>query len=256
MGIIYIITSPSGKRYIGQTIQPLDKRWKQHIDAAHRTYKDNCKVLNKAIRKYGSKHFTVEVLHQGDDIDLDALEQECIEKYNTIVPYGMNIKQGGKTGKHNDESKRKISESNLNRIVSFETRKRLSCTTNPELPMYLIKTQNGYRVCNHPMGPEKRFICKTKPMEYNYNRAVAYLNKLNSLDTPIVIEKPTKELYIQKHKNGFCVKYPNTKPKYFVSKTLTVTELYEAAINYLNDIKSKSAVQRLNGSGQSQNEVV
>lgn len=76
--------------------------------------------------------------------------------------------------------------------------------------MYLIKCKNGYRVCNHPMGPEKKFICKNKTDDYN-DRAVEYLNKTNKLTEPLILEKQFKELYIQKHKNEFCVKYPGEK---------------------------------------------
>lgn len=250
MGCIYKIVSPSGKVYIGQTVQSVDKRWKQHVDAAHREYKDHCKVLNRSIRKYGSKHFTVEILEECKNEDLDTKEQEYIQKHNTMVPHGMNIKCGGKSGKHSEETKHMISNSLLGRLVTMETRQKLSSTTNPQLPMYMLQFKNGYRVCNHPMGPEKKFISKTKPMEYNYTRAIEYLNKLNNLKEPIEVRKdPNKEVYIQKHKNGFRVKYPNTKPKYFVSKTLPVEELYTLALNFLNEIKSKSAVQRLNVSG-------
>lgn len=249
MGFIYKIVTPSGKGYIGQTIQPVDKRWKQHIDAASREYKDNCKVLNRAIRKYGSKHCVVTILEECKDEELDTKEQQYIQTHNTMVPHGMNIKFGGKTGKHNEISKKLISQSLLGRQVSNETRLKLSLTTNPNLPMYMIKTKHGYRVCNHPMGPEKKFISKTKSMDYNFQRGMDYLNKLNILTEPMIVYKVIKEVYIQKHKNGYCVKYPNTKPKYFVSKSKKAEELYSLALNYLNDLKSTSTVQRLNGNG-------
>ena len=249
MGVIYMITSPSGKRYIGQTIQPIEKRWKQHLDSSQRAYKDHCRVLNKAIRKYGGQHFTVEVLEECNNEEIDTKEQEYIQKHNTLVPNGMNIKAGGKSGRHSDETKQMIRNSLKGRIVSHDTRIKLSLTTNPSLSMYMLKIDGGYRICNHPMGPEKRFISKTKPDEYNYTRALEYLDKLNSLKEPIKVQMSTKEVYIQKYKNGFCVKFPNTKPKYFVSKSLSVDELYHKALDYLREIKSKSAVQRLNGSG-------
>lgn len=249
MGIIYMITSPSGKKYVGQTIQPLDKRWKQHLDASKKTYKDNCKVLNKSLRKYGDIHFKVEILEECANEILNSREIYYIEKYNTIVPNGMNIKNGGSNGTHHIDTKIKISESLLGRIVSYESRLKISNNKNNGLAMYLLKVQKGYRVCNHPMGPEKRFISKTKPDEYNYYRALEYLNKLNSLKEPILVEKNGNEKYIQNHKNGYCVKYPGEKTKYFVAKTLTNDILYKNAIIYLNELKSKSAVQRLNGSG-------
>jgi group I intron endonuclease len=250
MGVIYMITSPSGKHYVGQTIQPIDKRWKQHIDSAHRKYKDNCRVLNKAIRKYGNKNFSIIVLEECNNEELDIKEKEYIQQHNTLVPNGMNIKFGGKSGRHNEETKKLISTSLQGRKVSKETREKLSSTKNPDLPMYVLKMNNGYRVCNHPMGPEKRFLCKTQPMEYNLNRAIEYVQKLDSLKEPLVVHKNlSKQVYIQKYNNGYCVKYPDSKPKYFVSKKLSTKELYTLAESYLNEIKSKSCVQRLNGSG-------
>jgi len=158
---------------------------------------------------------------------------------------------GGSNGKHHEETKVKISNSLKGKVVSFETRQSLSDTTNPELPMYLIKYKCGYRVYNHPMGPEKRFISSKQTNEHKLHRALCYLEKLNSLKEPLVIESRLYEKYIQKHKNGYCVKYQSEKSKYFVSKRIDNDILYESALNYLNELKSKSAVQRLNGNGES-----
>jgi hypothetical protein len=162
----------------------------------------------------------------------------------------MNIKKGGSNGSHHQDTKIKISESLKGKEVSYETRLKLSNNKINDLPMYLLKISNGYRVCNHPMGPEKRFISKNSD-EYNYNRAIEYLNKLNILEEPLIIEKSENEKYIQKHKNGYCVKFPNEKHKYFVSKTISVEALYDKAVSFLNELKLKSAVQRLNVSGES-----
>lgn len=239
-----MITSPSGKKYIGQTVQPLENRWKQHIDASKREYKDNCKVLNKSLRKYGEKHFLIELLEECEQEYLNERELFYIEKYNTIVPNGMNIKRDGSNGKQHEDTKKKINDSLKDKNVSYETE------VNLDLSMYMLKINGGYRICNHPMGPEKKFISKSKTDEYNYNRAIKYLNKLNNLTEPLVVKKSENEKYIQKHKNGYCVKYPGEKNKYFVSKTILLNELYENALSYLNELKSKSAVQRLNGSGR------
>lgn len=251
MGIIYKITSPSNRIYIGQTINSVEKRWKEHLEDAHRSYKNHCKVLNKSIRKYGDKNFTIEIVEECKNEDLDLKETEYIEKYNSQIPNGMNIKLGGSSGKHHKTTREKISNSLKGRVVSLETKEKLSQSTNPDLPMYLIKCTQGYRVCNHPMGPEKRFISSTKTDEYNLQRATGYLNKLNTLKEPIVVKPFMYEKYIQKHKNGYCVKYLSEKPKYFVSRNVSNDILYQSALNYLNEIKSKSDVQRLNGSGES-----
>lgn len=48
-------------------------------------------------------------------------------------------------------------------------------------------------------------------------------------------------------------KYPNNKIKYFIDKKIPTEKLYELAVIYLNKFKnSKSAVQRLNVSGESE----
>jgi len=249
MGIIYMIISPSDKKYIGQTIQTLEKRWKQHIDASKRLYKDNCKVLNRSLRKYGYENFKIYVLEKCETENLDIKEAEYINMYNTLVPNGMNLKTGGANGLHHCDTKKKISESLKGKNVSYETRLKLSNTKNPNLPMYMLKIQNGYRVCNHPMGPEKRFISSKQTDEYNFNRAIEYLHILDNLIEPIFVIKKSREKYIQKHKNGYSVKYPDEKIKYFVSKSFDNNILYQNALSYLNELKSKSAVQRLNVSG-------
>ena len=207
-------------------------------------------MLNRSIRKYDGKNFKLEILEKCLNEDLDKKEIEYIDKYNSQIPNGMNIKLGGSSGKHHEETKEKISNSLRGRIVSNETREKLSKSTNPNLPMYLIKLNNGYRVCNHPMGPEKRFISSNG---YNLQRAMEYLEKLNNLKEPLVVETRIYEKYIQRHKNGFCVKFLSEKHKYFVSKNISIDLLYKSALEYLNELKSMSAVQRLNGSGENKN---
>lgn len=216
MGVIYKITSPSGKVYIGQTIGSKEKRWKEHLEDAHRTYKDHCKVLNKAIRKYGDDNFKVELVEECLDEELDDKEAEYITQYNSQVPNGMNIKLGGSSGKHHEDTKKKISDSLKGRIVSTETREKLSQTKNPDFPMYLQKVASGgYRVCGHPMGPESRFLSTANTDEDNLQRALSYLEQLNNLKEAIVVQERVLEKYIQKYGNGFCIKYPSEKPKYF-----------------------------------------
>lgn len=56
MGLIYMRTSPSGKSYIGQTVQLEQTRWNQHCrDAYNNSSPLYETILSKAIRKYGKK---------------------------------------------------------------------------------------------------------------------------------------------------------------------------------------------------------
>ncbi len=58
-GIIYIATSPSGKSYIGQTVQALCNRKTGHAkDAENYTY-----AFANAIRKYGINGFNWDTLY-------------------------------------------------------------------------------------------------------------------------------------------------------------------------------------------------
>ena len=58
----------NGKSYVGQTIQTVEKRFKQH---------QHCKtsLIGKAIRKYGAENFSIEVLAEcTTQKELDELE--------------------------------------------------------------------------------------------------------------------------------------------------------------------------------------
>lgn len=91
-GFIYCYTSPSGKKYIGQTIQSLQERARQG-----KGYR-KCGVFYRAILKYGFDAMKVEILEECDISLLDEKEREWIDFYDTRVPNGYNIAEGGITG--------------------------------------------------------------------------------------------------------------------------------------------------------------
>lgn len=90
MGIIYCYTSPSGKKYVGQTSQSVKGRaWK---NGEH--YKE-CTAFWRAIQKHGWNSFSCEVLEETNDSSLlNELEIHYIKKLNTLAPNGYNIKLG------------------------------------------------------------------------------------------------------------------------------------------------------------------
>ena len=111
-GKIYKITSPSGKAYIGQTIQNLNERIRNH-----RKSKSNCTLLKRAAEKYGWENMHIEVLVELDFYDkelLDFWEQELISVFTTLAPKGYNCDGGGKSGgKRHDLTKQKIRDALL-----------------------------------------------------------------------------------------------------------------------------------------------
>lgn len=117
MGYIYRITNQVNKKqYVGQTID-LDSRWHHH-----RTKKNsNCRYLKYAFAKYGMDNFVFELICICFDDDMNAYEEQYIEMCKTLVPNGYNLRKGGNSGRHHEETKRKISmalKGNRNGVVN------------------------------------------------------------------------------------------------------------------------------------------
>ena len=105
MGYIYKIENTvDNKIYIGQTIQELESRWKDH-----RKKGSNCRYLKSAIQKYGIDNFDFQLVCITFDNQLDDMEKEYIEQYDCLAPNGYNLRLGGDSGKHHEDTKRKIS---------------------------------------------------------------------------------------------------------------------------------------------------
>lgn len=185
MGIIYIVTSPSGKSYVGQTRYDIKSRWRDHIYDATDPKKDHCKLLNRAIRKYGGDNFEFKILCECDDCELNYKEEEYIKMYNTLKPNGYNLKEGGSTSKHLEETKQKISEKLKGIPKPIEVLEKRSNTKKKGsgLPMYIIESRrkggvNGYRV-THPKFPEKCFTSPMVSLADNLKLAMEHLEKCN-----------------------------------------------------------------------------
>jgi hypothetical protein len=88
-GIIYKITSPSGKVYVGQTVQTLKERI-----ACHKKVSSNCTLLKRAISKYGDE-MVYEIIEEVPDEYLDERETYWIKELNSLAPNGYNCSTGG-----------------------------------------------------------------------------------------------------------------------------------------------------------------
>lgn len=97
-GEIYIIKNFSnGKYYIGQTRQPSQERFSQHIrESTYKHRKEYNYCISRAIRKYGEEAFDFAILADRVPIeDLDIIEAHYIDMYNTTDPrYGYNMSPG------------------------------------------------------------------------------------------------------------------------------------------------------------------
>jgi group I intron endonuclease len=127
MGYIYILTSPSGKSYIGQTTRPIEKRLEEHRTGKN----DRCRLIYRAINKYGWGNFDKD-WYECPDGDLNKHEELMVEVLGTLVPGGYNLKEGGGNSKMSEETKQKMSEAKKN--MSKETRQKMS-EAHLEIPM-------------------------------------------------------------------------------------------------------------------------
>jgi hypothetical protein len=117
--IYKIVNSINGKIYIGQAVSHIlnhkryrpygmDGRFKCHISEAFSQKKNQCYYLNNAIRKYGSAMFKVELIETCSVTNADSIESKCILEHKSIYPTGYNLKIGGTTFRHTDESKKRV----------------------------------------------------------------------------------------------------------------------------------------------------
>jgi len=107
--LVYMHTSPSGKKYIGITSLSMKAR----IGSSANRYKW-CPLFYRAILKYGWESFSTQIVATGlDKAAAEAMECLLIEQYQTRNPaVGYNVSLGGGAyGGHSPETKAKMSRS-------------------------------------------------------------------------------------------------------------------------------------------------
>jgi hypothetical protein len=99
-GIIYKITSPSGKVYVGQTIRSFEKRMQEHKDS-----KSSCSAVKNAIDKYKDQ-MKYEIIEANiPQEQLDEREIHWIKELNSLAPNGYNLNTGGQFFQMTQEAK-------------------------------------------------------------------------------------------------------------------------------------------------------
>lgn len=204
-GQIYKIQGPNDKPYIGQcSCFRLDenvkhgfyRRFLQHLQEASKGTMSGCRKLNCALRLHGASSFNVFPLVTCKLEKLDEWEVFFIKEFDSIKN-GYNLTEGGKRGhvshetrqlqsdkrrgdKHhqfgrplNDETKKKLSEFNINRTVRYDHLGRV-------LPKY-IKYESregdriGFRVISHPSLKNRSFSDKKLTLDELLEKAMEYL---------------------------------------------------------------------------------
>lgn len=134
---VYVHTSPSGKKYVGQTCRDPEKRWGKN--GIHYLQKKKNKYQHpafaNAILKYGWENFEHEVIASNlTKEEADNFEKLLIKELNTMdFKYGYNCMSGGSNGTPSEETRKRQSEAQkgekshrYGKHLTEEMKKRLS----------------------------------------------------------------------------------------------------------------------------------
>ena len=123
---IYKIVSPTGKVYIGQAWN-IKRRFREY------TYiwkSSQQKKLHLSLKKYGIEFHKFDNIHklknQIRQSEQESYEQLYMDFYKNCGIELMNLREAGSRGKHSQESKDKLSIAHTGKILSEETKKRIS----------------------------------------------------------------------------------------------------------------------------------
>jgi group I intron endonuclease len=194
-----MLTSPSGKSYIGQTTRSIKERFTEHQYSG-----SNCIALHGAIHKYGWDNIEKD-WYECPDEDLDIDEELLVREVGTLSPGGYNLKEGGgSSGKHSietiqkislalqgckhpnygktfsDETKQKISKSQIGKKLSEKTKERMSIVRtgknfSDETKQKISKSQIGKKLSEKTKQKLRdAHIGKTRSIESKKNGLIQY----------------------------------------------------------------------------------
>jgi group I intron endonuclease len=94
-GFIYKITNNiNNKVYIGKTLLSVEERFKEHCNDSQKTT-INKRPLYNAMKKYGTEHFSIEVVEEVPIENLSEKEKYWIQFYDSYGKNGYNATLGG-----------------------------------------------------------------------------------------------------------------------------------------------------------------
>lgn len=150
---VYMHECPNGKKYIGITSMSPKKRWD-----CGRGYKNN-EYFTRSINKYGWENFSHFILFSElSESEAKSKEIELIKKYKSNErEFGFNISSGGESHsgtKISKSHKKAVSIANKGKIVSQETRKKLS--------------ESAKRYFSNPKTRENHGKCEIGKLNHRY----------------------------------------------------------------------------------------
>lgn len=239
MGLIYLVTSPSGKQYVGQhNTDNIDERKRSHgyryleflkkkcILELKKKFNPNkkypanpsgfCTSLYCAFQKYTFNTFEWEVLQDEIDVeDLNNIEDQYIIEYNTLAPNGYNLKlnecpEGGSA--YSDETRAKMSVSHTISRRDHLHKYRKKHAELVDVPQFVTYFDSGgirgYRIVRHPNCPFKQFADATTPVADLKKQMLEFLQECE--------EQPYETTQKRKQDKGIPKGISEQKPGRFI----------------------------------------
>ena len=199
MSYIYKITNDvNGKIYIGKTDFSIEKRWKEHLSDFQRKKYEN-RPLYKAMYKYGSNHFHIQLIEECSAEKAPEREKYWIEQYGSFKN-GYNATAGGDGRSYVDvdliyglwDKQYNISE--IHRITGYDCG-----TISTHLENYGISTdikqQRGYLARVKPVIQKDKYTHQIINIFPSMEEAKRQLNIKNSSHISEVCQGKRKSAY-------------------------------------------------------------
>ena len=220
MAYIYrILNKLTKKCYIGETKRKdVIWRWNQHKQTIE--INKGCPALRDAVKKYGIDNFEFSVLIICFDDERFKYEIEYIKKYNSVVPNGYNITNGGEGGgfqgkTHTEEVKNIIKNKLKQKYID-----------NPEL--------------KEQMSERNKIVMSNPEVREKIKNGI-----LNSEKWKKVIEDKRIGNYKQiKHTEEIKNKISESLKKYNATNNTIKIRQYDTTNNLLNEYTSISEASR------------
>lgn len=194
-GIIYKLTSPSNKSYVGLTTKTLQKRIKQHWRSGTNDdeVKWDCRLLHAAIYLHQDINlWRIEILMECDNSELDEAEVNMIKLHNTFMPNGYNMTKGGRGIYGIDPDPHRQSENQCKYKDKYQHvfGIRTTCASDPKRGFRVFTSDDKYRSFTFTSWrDEDHYLLQMNRM---YERAVKYKEEVKETD----LYKPPLSHYI------------------------------------------------------------
>lgn len=143
MGFIYIIRNDINEKvYIGKTQISLEKRFKEHCRDSNKRRSEN-RPLYRAMKKYGTNHFMIELIEECKNENLEDREVFWIDHFGSYKN-GYNATKGGDGKPYLDLPEREICSIYLSGIAITNIAKRFGCDSST-IRKLLIKNNINLR---------------------------------------------------------------------------------------------------------------